>query len=313
LVTSVIASGAHAGHGIGVSSFDVISGLAGVGRYLLLRHGERAHRGALEAVLRVLVAISEEQDGIPHWFTPAHFIADEPTRRMYPHGNLNCGLAHGIPGPLALLSLAAAAGVSVAGQETAIRRVVEWLCAFRVHDAWGVNWPTSVPLEPTGAPRPPVTLDAADQAAAYRPSRAAWCYGSPGVARALWLAGQALAEPAWQEIAVAAMEAVYRRPVSARHIDAPTFCHGVAGMQQITLRFAHDTGQPLFVDAARTLHRQLLDAYEPTSLLGYRNLEPGGSRIDQPGLLDGASGVVLVLLAASTPVEPVWDRLFLLS
>jgi lantibiotic biosynthesis protein len=69
----------------------------------------------------------------------------------------------------------------------------------------------------------------------------------------------------------------------------------------------------LFVDAARTLHCQLMDAYEPGSLLGYRNLEPGGGRIDQPGLLDGASGVALVLLAAATPVEPVWDRLFLLS
>jgi hypothetical protein len=30
-------------------------------------------------------------------------------------------------------------------------------------------------------------------------------------------------------------------------------------------------------------------------------------------LLDGAPGVALVLLAAATPVEPTWDRLFLLS
>jgi hypothetical protein len=29
--------------------------------------------------------------------------------------------------------------------------------------------------------------------------------------------------------------------------------------------------------------------------------------------LDGAAGVALALLAASTPCEPVWDRLFLLS
>jgi lantibiotic biosynthesis protein len=29
--------------------------------------------------------------------------------------------------------------------------------------------------------------------------------------------------------------------------------------------------------------------------------------------LDGAPGVVLVLLAAATDVEPSWDRLFLLS
>ena len=39
----------------------------------------------------------------------------------------------------------------------------------------------------------------------------------------------------------------------------------------------------------------------------------GGGRIDQPGLLDGAPGVALALLAAATPVEPTWDRLFLLA
>src|SRR4029077_3340482 len=117
----------------------------------------------------------------------------------------------------------------------------------------------------------------------------------------------------YKELAVAAMEAVYRRPVSARQIDSPTFCHGVAGLQQITLRFAQDTALPLFTEAGRTLHRQILANYEPDSVLGYRNLEPGGRRIDQAGLLDGAPGVVLVLLAASTTVEPLWDRLFLLS
>jgi hypothetical protein len=298
-------------HGISVSTFDMISGFAGVGRFLL-GSDERAHRTTLEAVLRWLVALTEEQDGVPHWHTPARFIADEATRRSYPHGNLNCGLAHGIPGPLALLSLAAAAGVCVEGQLSAIRRIAEWLRRYCIRDRWGFNWPTAVALGPDGAPDAPRAHPSA-QDSAYRPSRTAWCYGSPGVARSMWLAGQALNEPDYRDMAVAAMEAVYRRPLPERNIDAPTFCHGVAGLQQITLRFAHDSGLPIFIEAGRMLHRQLLDAYEPASLLGYRNLEPGGRRIDQPGLLDGAPGVAMVLLAASTPVEPVWDRLFLLS
>jgi hypothetical protein len=106
---------------------------------------------------------------------------------------------------------------------------------------------------------------------------------------------------------------VYRRPPGARQVDSPTFCHGVAGLLQITLRFANESGRAVFVDAARALSRQMMDAYEPASLLGYRNLEPGGRRTDQPGLLDGAAGVPPVLLAASTAAEPCWDALFLLS
>jgi lantibiotic biosynthesis protein len=31
------------------------------------------------------------------------------------------------------------------------------------------------------------------------------------------------------------------------------------------------------------------------------------------GLLEGAAGVALVLLAATTSVEPAWDRMFLVS
>jgi lantibiotic biosynthesis protein len=109
------------------------------------------------------------------------------------------------------------------------------------------------------------------------------------------------------------MEAVYRRPIAARQIDSPTFCHGVAGLLQITLRFANDTALPVFTGAAADLIEQLLSAYEPDSVLGYRNWEPSGMRVDHPGLLDGAPGVLLALLAASTDVEPLWDRAFLLS
>jgi hypothetical protein len=309
--TATLSAGHH--HGVSVSTFDVISGLAGVGRYLLLRRDERPHRMALEAVLRFLALLTEEKDGLPHWHTPSRCIADEAWQQAYPHGNLNCGLAHGIPGPLALLSMAAIDGVIVEGQSEAIGRIAEWLWQSRSEDRWGLNWPTAVPLD-LEKRSPSATLAHAERIdAACKPSRTAWCYGSPGIARSLWLAGEALHEASYKNIAVAAMEAVYRRPLSARQIDSPTFCHGVAGLQQITLRFADESNLPLFIDAARALHRQMIDAFEPASVLGYRNLEPGGGLVDQPGVLDGAAGIALVLLAASTPVEPLWDMLFLLS
>jgi hypothetical protein len=151
------------------------------------------------------------------------------------------------------------------------------------------------------------------EAAPDGPSRCAWCYGSPGVARALWLAGDALGRDDYRELAIAAMEAVFRRPITVRRIDSPTFCHGVAGLLAITLRFANDTGASVFTDASRILTQQLLESYQPDSLLGFRNIEFADQEIDQPGLLDGAPGVALVLLAAATNVDPTWDRLFLLS
>lgn len=290
-------------HGCSESLFDAISGLSGMGAYLLFRSANATAANALQAVLTSLVYLTEEaEDGLPHWYVPPHLMYQEHWSHQYPDGYLNCGLAHGIPGPLALLALAFRDGVQVPGSEDAIMRTADWLVAHQVKDAWGINWPTvcSVNYTPVAEPMRPGT-------------RAAWCYGTPGVARALWLAGEALNCTAYREIAIAGMQAVYQRPIPLRGIDSACFCHGIAGLLQVTLRFANDTGQPVFSEAAQALTRQLLELYEKESVLGYRNLEKEGVLVDHPWLLDGAAGVTLVLLAASTSCEPVWDRLFLLS
>jgi lantibiotic biosynthesis protein len=287
-----------------VGEFDVISGASGVGAYLLWRDPH----SVLPDVLRGLVSLADATTGTPRWSTPPHLLGDESARRQYPSGNANCGLAHGIPGPLAVLALALRAGREVPGQREAVHRLAEWLVAHRVDDRWGVNWPTAVPLPP---PETPYTDT--DPLRALVPSRCAWCYGSPGVARALWLAGDAVDDAGLRELAVEAMLAAVRRPVAQQYIDSPTFCHGVAGLLQIVLRFANDTGLPAFSRAADDLVERLLVAHEPERPLGYASLEPGPNPVDRPGLLDGAPGVAMTLLAAATDTRPTWDRLFLLS
>lgn len=284
-----------------VAAFDAISGASGVAAQLL----DRDPHGVLPSVLQGLVALAGRRNGRPRWATPPEYAGDEDMARRYPSGPLNCGLAHGIPGPLAVLALALRAGVEVEGQRRAVAELGEWLAAHRCADEWGVHWPTAVPLPAPGEP----DIDPA----ALPPSRCAWCYGSPGVARALWLAGDALGDAALRDLAIEAMLAVHARPVAERHVPSPTFCHGVAGLLQIVLRFAHDTGLPVFAEAAAELVDELLAAYEPDRLLGYASLEPAGNRVDRAGLLDGAPGIAMVLLAAATDVEPTWDRLFLLS
>jgi hypothetical protein len=307
---------AQSKQGVPLSHFDVISGLAGAGAYLLCRREQPGAAAALKRVLVSLVEMSAEEDGLPRWHTPARLMFDDLMLEQYPDGNLNCGLAHGIPGPLALLALAHSAGVKLNGLAEAIDRLAAWLVQHQLRDEWGTTWPIAVPLVQSGDGEGKLVEtfdDDADSEWSLGASRTAWCYGSPGVARSLWLAGQAINRPAYSTLAVEAMEAIYQKPVAERQIDSPTFCHGVAGLLQITLRFAHDTGLTLFRDAALDLSDQLLSLYEPETLLGFRSVEHFGRRVDQPGLLDGAPGTALVLLAAATDVEPVWDRLFLLS
>jgi hypothetical protein len=287
-------------HGVPVALFDVISGLTGAGRYLLDRAQSEPCRQALQTLLRAFVYLSEEgADAVPHWHTGFRH-ATEALRDAHPDGNVNLGMAHGLPGPLALLSLSASHGVEVGRQHDAIVRTADLLVHAQCSDEWGAGFPSAVSIR---APRGEAT----------GPTRSAWCYGPPGVARALWLAGAASGRSEYRDLALAAMTAVFERPAPDRRIDSPTLCHGVAGLLQVTLRFAREGAGTSFSSAAQALTAQLLAAYEPESRFGYRDLKPSGVRVDNPGLLEGAAGVALVLLAAATSAEPAWDRILMLS
>ena len=291
--------------GLSVSNFDVISGLAGAAAYLLCRANDatsEAAAAALRSVVDCLVRLVLAQGTLPRWYTPPGLYGDPKMVVSYPHGQLNCGLAHGIPGPLALLALAHRQGVEVEGLHEAVERTADWLTANRFDDEWGVNWPTAVPVEViTSGTTPMLTLLRKAPAPATTspngPSRTAWCYGSPGVARALWLAGDALGRDDLQTLAVSAMEAVYQRPLAARQIDSPTFCHGVAGLLHITLRFAHDTALPLFQGRGCGAGRPIcLGSTGPKWPSATTAWNTPASACDQPGLLDGVPGVAMVLL-----------------
>ena len=69
----------------------------------------------------------------------------------------------------------------------------------------------------------------------------------------------------------------------------------------------------LFTDAAVELTERLLELYRPEMATGYYSRKSTGELREHSGLLDGAAGVALALLAASTPVEPAWDHVLLLS
>ena len=291
-------------HGCRVSEIDLVSGPTGVGAYLLDRPVQQG--GPLRRLLGVLADLLADTGDPRRWHTPAA-LTTGPLREAYPGGLHNCGLAHGVPGPLALLSLAHAACVRVPRQEEAIACAANWLVANRTGTAADPGWPDGVQL--AGPP----AADRTDPG----PGRAAWCYGAPGVARSLWLAGVALGERSWMDLAATTVRAVAQRPPQEWLLSTPTFCHGSAGLLQVLRRFAADLADPAVGAAADTLAATLAAGVDPQTLVGVRAVHPGDVLVDQPGLLDGASGVALALLGtptpASVPGRPAWDRMFLLG
>jgi lantibiotic biosynthesis protein len=284
--------------GMPVEEYDVVSGLSGIAAYLLSRIRENRALRAVKTIAAALVNVIERDGGRPAWFTPAEMISAKSMIGEYPDGNLNCGLAHGAPAMLAVLAMAYRENVVVSRQRAAMERLAYWLAAQRRTERWGDSWPAAV------------GVNASDPVAR---APVGWCYGNPGVARALWLTGKALDDPAFCEMAVNALRSSYRRPASRHGAVPPTFCHGTAGLLQITMRFAQETGLPDFGDAANSLLERLLMRFSDEAPFGYRDHDPELGLVDRAGLLDGAAGVALVLLAAVSNQDPDWDRVFLLS
>lgn len=275
--------------------YDLISGLVGTGVYAL----ERLPRpGALSCLERVVERLAETaistQDGSTWWTSPEWIWSE--TRRDYPRGYYNLGVAHGIPGVIALLGAVCAAGVAVGVARPLLSRAVEWLLAQELGEGHAMRFPSYV--YPDSKPAP---------------SRLAWCYGDLGIAAALLSAARGAEVRSWADQAIRIARSSAARPFeTTRTIDA-TLCHGAAGNAHLFNRLHQDTGDEELGRAAVEWYERTLQFRRPgEGAAGFSALmsDASGEMEWRPekGMLNGIAGIGLVLLAALTGEDPAWDR-----
>jgi hypothetical protein len=275
--------------------YDLISGLVGFGVYALERLPRPAARACLEQVIDRLAKTAEHRpEGITWWTNPAWLPAE--TREKVPQGYYNLGLAHGVPGVIALLGQGCAAGVAAATARPLLEGAVRWLLAQQGPGGFAA-WVG--PEE-------------------YKPARLAWCYGDPGVAAALLWAARCVGEPGWEREARAIARRAARRPPEEAGVVDAGLCHGAAGLGHLFNRLFQATDEPELAEAARFWFERTLALRRPGHRVGgYRAWQPaddsGRTWRADPGLLTGAAGIALALLAATTALEPAWDRMLLVS
>ncbi len=296
--------------------YDVITGMAGVGR-LLLEGAVRQDHDHLLAVTQIchyLVGLTRnvavEGHQVPGWWVP-HAPGVTPG-----DGHFSPGMAHGVAGPLAFLALALKRGIEVAGHREAVDRVASWLCARRIIHQGRTSWPLRLSLteELSGA---------VNEATA---TRAAWCYGTAGTALALYWAGRALGRGDFTDIAVQALLAALRSSPKTWNLEGVSLCHGLAGLLVISLRISLEADREELRNAVGELLPRLLDSFDEEAPFGYRHQMAGVNQpwsVDRPtadvnicGVLEGAAGVALTLLGWVMPSmlkdEPLpWDAVLL--
>ncbi|MFE9308186.1 lanthionine synthetase C family protein [Streptomyces sp. NPDC006706] len=257
-----------------LAEWDLIRGLTGLAALLLTRG---THASRLTDVLAHLVALSHpaRHQGwdMPGWWSPVG-----PGGEEMPGGHGNNGMAHGIAGPLAVLSLALRAGVRVPGQVEAVGTFASWL------DQNGTRYWTI--LADLDTARPPER----------QPARQSWCYGQPGIARAQQLAALSLGDRPRRQAAEDTVERILTNPLQLARITDSTLCHGWAGLLALTRAVAADSPAPeRFAPVIQDLHRRLAADWE---------------RLPKPGFMEGRAGAQLALDGTDTTG---WTRALLLT
>jgi lantibiotic modifying enzyme len=279
-------------------AYDLINGLVGLGIYALEGLPRPSAAACLERVVARLGERAREEPEGAAWFSPPETLP-ELQRAEHPEGLYNLGASHGAAGVVALLGAACHAGV--AGARPLLHRAMTWLLARRQPADRGFAFPhVYVPgTEPEA-------------------SRLAWCYGDPGMAASLLVAARGAGEPAWEGAALEVARAAASRPEELSRIQDTSLCHGAAGLAHLFHRLYCTTGEEALAGAARFWYERALRLRVPG--LGFGGFRPWSTGPDgvlnwreDPGLLEGSAGVGLGLLSAISPVEPEWDRVFLLS
>lgn len=281
--------------------YDVIGGLAGCGIYGLERMPRAIATDILTRVVERLHEIAVHDRAGIAWHRKPEFLPPEARSRS-PNGFYDLGTAHGVPGVLAVLAGALAAGIAGDLAKPLLEGAWQWMMANRLPPDAETTYAYSI------SERPLV------------PARSAWCYGDPGVACAMYGAARHIGNTAWIDDALAIARRAAVRPVERCGCMDAGLCHGTAGLALIYHRLWHETGEMIFADAARLWYRKTLELRRPgKGIAGFQAYYPGAvpgqstDWVDDRSFLTGAEGIGLALLAAISTVEPAWDRLLLVS
>jgi lantibiotic modifying enzyme len=275
--------------------YDLISGLVGLGVYALARApGEPAQR-MLERILDHLEAAVVQTSTGHAWHTPPRLLPAWQLE-LAPDGYFNYGLAHGVPGVIALLAAMIEAGEHETRARALIGPAVTWLLSGELSPDLHARFP----MWDSGV-APPIL------------SRAAWCYGDPGVAIALARAARATGSAEAAEAAARIARAVAARQEANAGIIDPAICHGAFGLAHVLRRLSSLIPDPDVKRAAIDWTRRgLAMRREGEGFGGF--VYPTPSKVPDEyawrstaSLLSGSPGIGLVLLSMLDDECDGWD------
>lgn len=290
-----------------IHQYDCIRGLSGILNYLI--HVECIdNKEVIEDVLGYLIKLSENKliNGkiVPGWHIKNENQIHKNEKLKFKNGNFDFGVAHGIAGPLSVMSLACKMGYCIDGQKEAILSIVEEYERLATHFNNCTFWRGQYSFEDY--------LQSNQDTILYK-NKMSWCYGSIGILRSLKLAGVALDCQGLVEQEQNNIYQIGRMKFGDYFLNSPIICHGYAGLMALFVIEFKEKDSHILKEKINELAENIVKSYNTNYIFGFKNTETlnqsaNVKKIESFGneFLYGASGVILSLISL-LKADTIWE------
>lgn len=288
-------------------NIDCMSGLSGVGRYLLNFKDNLEILNTIKNIINIIVCklnyTNENGVLVPGWLIKdSKMVANKEFDNYF-----DLGMAHGIAGCLSFLSIALINGISVNGQKESINNILNFLYKYKMEYNKATYFPEIIRLEEY------INNDINFS----KKKNLSWCYGMPGIARAVYIAGCALKDNFYKDDAVNMILSSYEEGDENMFI-LPIFCHGLSGYIHILSLFYKDTNIEKFNEIIKKSRMELLKFYNDDIKFKYlsgKNFMKNNDEMNNLSLsmVDGISSILLTLTQIENDRKSEWSGIFLLN
>lgn len=275
-------------------NFDLLHGSAGM--VYALSKANYAAPGFFEEWVNIVekqIRMKGDSPRLPMYY-PGHPFSQEEYQCNY-------SLSHGLTAVLLIMMELLAKKQVRATHETLLRKLIKGFMDLRNEQARARNeslYPSVIRM---------------DESRQYF-KRVAWCYGDFGVALLLNRYKQLTGDGSYADRQIEILEYYLGEtdPQSTGVKDAD-FCHGAAGTALLYWFFYQETGHARYREAAMKWynHTLAMDTFAD-GVAGYKHFDPGGYYNDY-GMLEGVTGIGLVLLTFLSGKKTDWQQCFLIQ
>lgn len=204
-----------------------------------------------------------------------------------PNGCVNYSMSHGIAGTLCALSFA-----YLTHHNSEIKSTAEILIDALLNVRYYVNdiayWPGRITIEQYWG----------TQRISHIANQMSWCYGSPGILRAIYIAANAFNMSNIKNMAVNEMKKISILDRSEYNLTSPIVCHGLSGMALIMRTMYEDTNELVFLSRLEQILDLLIFNFAYKEISNYNFSKING--IYKYDYLEGYSGILQTIYSILT-------------